>query len=72
MTSAGLDSRAPLIRLWQFVGDQPEERDVLVEPDETSAAETTKDEYKMRRHRITIEVPTMRETRQDTMLLGYP
>jgi hypothetical protein len=70
MTSDGLVARAPLIRLWQYVDDEPEERQLSVDLDEIPAAAATKNGYTMRRHRLMVEVPEAPKTREDTMLLG--
>lgn len=70
MTSVGLDTRAPLIRLWQYIDDEPLERELFVDLEDVPAAAATKGNYTMRRHRVAIEVPQVSEPNEDTMLLG--
>jgi hypothetical protein len=70
MTSTELVARAPLIRAWQYVNDEPEEREILVDLEEHPAASATKGDHTMRRHRVAFDVPPPPESKDEAILLG--
>jgi hypothetical protein len=59
LTNKRLDERAPLVRFWRHAGDDLVEQsnDLTLDFDEHKAPEASNDEYRLKRHRIILELP---------------
>lgn len=59
LTNKHLDERAPLVRFWRHVGDDLVEQsnDLTLDFDKNKDGEATNDGYKLKRHRIVLELP---------------
>jgi len=71
MSTATLDAIAPLVRLWRYIDDEPQEDnrpEVDLEPLPVRAAE--KDGRVMRRHHVHIEIPEHAAASEETLLIG--
>lgn len=70
MTSSDLTVRAPLLRLWHYVDDEPSERQLVVDLDAVPLTQALKDGYAMRRHRVATLMPPFVGASVGTVLLG--
>lgn len=71
MTSIGLPERAPLIRLWHYNEvDEPEERTLTIELDGLESAVRGNQDHLMKRYRLAVEFPSIRETADGSQVLS--
>lgn len=64
MTIVGLPTRAPLVRVWHYRDDEPEEHALAVDLDEFDEAVAKSETYRMTRHRVAVELPSRHDSDQ--------